>query len=158
MESKRTRAIVVVVVVAILIALFFIFRGGEDSDSTQTTPTVPTMSTTPTTGEPSANDPGRAETRPESRPKPEPRIPEIEVVDGAPKGGPADLEFVRGEQVKFVVRSDLAEEIHVHGYDVTAEIPAGGKAVVEFPAELEGIFEVELHGSGALIAELTVRP
>ena len=61
-------------------------------------------------------------------------------------------------QVRFKVRSDAADEVHVHGYDVEEEVPAGGVASFSFPADIEGLFEVELHHSEAQIAELRVEP
>ena len=37
-------------------------------------------------------------------------------------------------------------------------MPAGGTVSFDFPAEIEGIFEVELEGRGEQIAELRVNP
>jgi hypothetical protein len=82
----------------------------------------------------------------------------IVVRNGEPVGGVQDLEYSAGEQVRFTVRSDVAEEIHVHGYDLMKDVSAGGTASFSFPAELEGIFEVELEGRGEQIAELRVNP
>jgi plastocyanin len=83
----------------------------------------------------------------------------IVVKEGEPVGGIAELEFNAGEEVRFKVESDEAEEIHVHGYDLMKEIPEGGGSVTfEFPAEIEGIFEAELEGQGVQIAELRVNP
>ena len=96
--------------------------------------------------------------RTEEAPPPEPAIEAIVVRDGAPVGGPAELEYDAGEQIRFRVRSNVADELHIHGYDITREIPAGGTVTVSFPADLEGIYEAELHGSGELIAELRVNP
>lgn len=87
-----------------------------------------------------------------------PAVETIVVRDGKPVGGVQRLEYDAGEQVRFSVRSNAADEVHVHGYDVTERIPAGKAAPVSFPAEIEGIFEVELHGSGTQIAELRVNP
>jgi hypothetical protein len=89
---------------------------------------------------------------------PKPAIETIVVRDGAPVDGVAELEYDAGEEVRFRVRSNTADEIHVHGYDVTKEVPAGGSVTVSFPAELEGIYEAELHGSGEQIAEIRVNP
>ena len=91
----------------------------------------------------------------------EPAKPAVETIvvrGGSPVGGVRKLEFDAGEQVRFRVRSDIADEVHVHGYDVGKEIPAGGTVTLSFPADIEGIFEVELHGSGAQVAELQVNP
>jgi hypothetical protein len=60
--------------------------------------------------------------------------------------------------VRFRVRSDKPEEIHVHGYDVTYDIPTDRTVTVSFPAEITGIFEIEFHGSGELIGQLRVDP
>ena len=87
-----------------------------------------------------------------------PAIPTIVIRDGEPVGGVEELEYDAGEQVRFRVRSNRADEVHVHGYDIEKEIPAGGTVTLSFPADIEGIFEVELHESEAQIAELRVNP
>jgi hypothetical protein len=86
-------------------------------------------------------------------------VPTIVVKDGEPVGGVEELEFSAGEQVRFKVTGDEAEEIHVHGYDLMEDIPAGGGTVeFDFPADIEGIFEGELEGQGTQILELRVNP
>jgi hypothetical protein len=80
------------------------------------------------------------------------------IKDGKPDGGIAEISVDEGETVRFKVTSPVADEVHVHGYDVEKEVPAGGTAVVAFPADIEGIFEVELHHSEEQIAELRVNP
>jgi hypothetical protein len=85
-------------------------------------------------------------------------IPTIVIRDGEPVGGVQELEYDAGEQVLFRVRSNVADEVHVHGYDVEKEIPAGSTVLLSFPADLEGIFEVELHESEQQIAELRIDP
>jgi len=82
----------------------------------------------------------------------------IVVRNGDPVGGVQELEYSAGDQVEFTVRSDVADEIHVHGYDLMKDVEAGGSASFSFPADLEGIFEVELEESGTQIAELRVNP
>jgi hypothetical protein len=85
-------------------------------------------------------------------------VPTIEVKNEEPVGGVQELEFESGEEIRFRVSSDAAEEIHVHGYDIAKEVPAGGTVEFSFPAEIEGIFEVELEALGTQIAELRVNP
>lgn len=86
-------------------------------------------------------------------------VPTIVVRNGSPVGGIKQLEYSAGEQIKFKVDGDEAEEIHVHGYDLMKDIPAGGGTVeFDFPAEIEGIFEAELEGKGVQILEMTVNP
>jgi hypothetical protein len=56
------------------------------------------------------------------------------------------------------VNSDVADEIHVHGYDFKKNVEKGGSVSFSFPAKIEGVFEVELEDAGEQIAELRVRP
>lgn len=86
------------------------------------------------------------------------KVPTIVVRHGEPVGGVEELEYDSGDQIRFEVSSDVAEEIHVHGYDLMQDVAAGGVASFDFPAEIEGIFDVELEGSGEQIAELRVNP
>lgn len=91
-------------------------------------------------------------------PTAETSVPTIIVKDGEPVGGVAEIAVGAGEDVRFKVSSDQAEEIHVHGYDLAQTVPAGGTVEFDFPAELEGIYEVELEKLGVQIAELRVEP
>lgn len=86
------------------------------------------------------------------------KVATVVVRDGEPVGGVAALEYSAGDQVRFEVTSDVADEVHVHGYDLLETVSAGGTASFDFPAEIEGIFEVELEGRGVQIAELRVNP
>lgn len=85
-------------------------------------------------------------------------VPTIVVRDGEPVGGVQELEYSAGEEIRFRVSSDTAEEIHVHGYDLMKDVPAGGTVEFDFPAELEGIYEAELEGLGVQIIELRINP
>jgi plastocyanin len=88
--------------------------------------------------------------------------PEVTTIvvgkDGKPVGGIAEIDVNKGDEVRFRVKSAIAEEIHVHGYDLMKDVPAGGTVTFEFPAELEGIFEAELEGEAEQILELRVEP
>jgi hypothetical protein len=87
-----------------------------------------------------------------------PSAPTIVVKNGEPVGGVRELEYNAGDEIEFTVDSDVADEIHVHGYDLMKDVPAGGSVSFSFPAEIEGIFEVELEGLKEQIAELRVNP
>ena len=52
----------------------------------------------------------------------------------------------------------VAVQVHLHGYDISRDVKPGSRARFSFEANAEGIFEVELHGSGTQIAELVVEP
>ena len=84
--------------------------------------------------------------------------PTIVIRDGEPVGGVRELEYDAGDQVRFRVESDVADEVHVHGYDLSEDVPAGGEVSFDFTAEIEGIFEVELEERVEQIAELRVNP
>jgi hypothetical protein len=56
------------------------------------------------------------------------------------------------------VRSSVADEVHVHGYDLMKDVEPGKTVTFSFPADITGIFEVELEGAGKQIAQLRVDP
>jgi hypothetical protein len=64
----------------------------------------------------------------------------------------------KGDTVRFRVRSSVAEEVHVHGYDLKLDVEPGKTATMSFPARLDGGFEIEFEHSGTQIAALTVNP
>ncbi len=66
-------------------------------------------------------------------------------------------EVARGDEVTVVVTSEIADEVHVHGYDVYADLSPGIRTEFTFIADIPGIFEVELEGSHDLLFELQVR-
>jgi hypothetical protein len=86
--------------------------------------------------------------------------PTIRLHDGEPVGGVEKLQVSSGEPVRFRVTSDIEGEVHVHGYDFEKPIKAGGSVSFDFPAKLEGAFEVEMHHGGGEnpIADLIVEP
>jgi FtsP/CotA-like multicopper oxidase with cupredoxin domain len=85
----------------------------------------------------------------------------ITVNNGNPVGGVKTLTYNQGDQVQLEVRLNTPEEeVHVHGYE--KEAPAEKSPVrLSFPANLDGVFEIELHKldhTEAPIAELHVNP
>lgn len=143
MQSSVVRTGMLLVITAVAVSLF-ILLSDEDSDSGSDTTTANTESTiqTSTAEVPSAP------------------TASIVVQGGQPVGGIEEIEVTKGDEVRLQVSSDSTGEIHVHGYEIEKPVEAGGTAEVSFPAELEGVFEVELHGDGSetQIAELTVQP
>ena len=150
MQSNTVRVIAGVAAVALIVVLLVVLQGGSDSKD-------PTTSAT-TIAEPTGNDRAQRREERERKATSKPAIPVIVVRDGEPIGGVAELSFDQGQQVRFKVSSDLTDEIHVHGYDISKEVNAGGSASLDFNADIEGIFEVELEELGTQIAELRVNP
>ena len=70
-------------------------------------------------------------------------------------GGITRATLEKGAPVVLVVRADVADHVHLHGYDVMRE---GAPARLAFRADLVGVFEVELEERKVPIAELEVRP
>jgi hypothetical protein len=62
-----------------------------------------------------------------------------------------------GQKVRVRVEADHAEEVHVHGYDLKADVAQGKPAVIDFTADVPGVFEVELEESGRSLFELQVQ-
>ncbi len=64
----------------------------------------------------------------------------------------------QGRKVAIVVRSDLSDHVHLHGYDLMADVAPGSPARIQFEADTPGRFEMELEDRGLQIADLEVRP
>lgn len=121
--------------------------GGGDEPTGTTTDIYDTTTTTQTTTE--------TETTP---PAAKPTVVPIVVENGQPKGGIVRRTVTEGDRVVIVVKSDVADEVHLHGYDIMRDVAAGGTARIAFKAALPGRFEVELEQRGVQIADLTVEP
>lgn len=83
-------------------------------------------------------------------------VVKIVVVNGAPKGGIVRETVKKDDRVVLVITSDVADEIHLHGYDISRDVAAGGTARIPFKATIPGRFEVELEDRGVQIADITV--
>jgi hypothetical protein len=68
------------------------------------------------------------------------------------------LKFTEGDTVRFRARSDVPEEVHIHGYDIAKDLPANKAITVSFKATITGIFEIEFEHAKQQIAELRVDP
>jgi hypothetical protein len=80
----------------------------------------------------------------------------IHVVAGKPEGGVRKITVKKGDPVRFTVDSDVADEIHVHGYNFHKDVEKGGSVSFNFPATIEGIFDIELESRSEQIASLEV--
>ncbi len=147
--SRAQRVGILLAALAIAIAAFVVLRPGDD----EPTSTTPAATTTAPTRESSTTTPTEA-----PAPKPRPRAVEIVARDLQPVGGVKKITLRKGETIRMIVRSDAADEAHLHGYDVSQEVGPGTVARFAVPATLEGIFELELENAGVPIAEVTVEP
>jgi plastocyanin len=145
------RIAILAVAVVVLVGGFALTRGGDEEPR-------PTEPTTTVNAETTAQDSATTAPREEPAPPPPPRFETIRIRGRAPVGAPATLKFSSGDTVRLRFRSDVAEEVHIHGYDKYVDVPAGGTATARFEADAEGVFEIESHGSGELLAKLQVAP
>lgn len=84
---------------------------------------------------------------------------ELEVVVGADGVDEVERFEVRlDRKLRLVVRSELADHVHLHGYDLMEDVGPNAPATIEFTATAPGRFEIELEERGLEIAELEVRP
>jgi hypothetical protein len=87
------------------------------------------------------------------------KVPTIVVDKNAePVGGIAELTYHKGDQIHFKVKSAIADEVHLHGYDIPKDVKAGGTVTFDLPATIEGVFEAEMEYQKRQILELTVEP
>ena len=61
-----------------------------------------------------------------------------------------------GDVVLISIESDVAEQAHLHGYDILVDVAPGETATILLTADTPGKFEIEFEQSGAFIAELVV--
>lgn len=92
-----------------------------------------------------------------------PVVPAETVFEFALAGGqltqaPAALRVIEGERLRLVIRSDHDDELHVHGYDLSAAIKAGEPASLAFTAAHSGRFALELHHAEIELGALEVLP
>ena len=142
------------------VVLFLVLRPEDRDDAAATT--TPTGTTT--TNETTTSD-TETETETESTPTttappppPQPQRISIRVRNGGPVGGVKRMTVERGERLQLIVRSDVADHVHVHGYDLFKDVAPGMPARFAFRASTVGGFEIELEDRHLLLAELQVEP
>jgi hypothetical protein len=163
MRTRGVRAGIAVTALAAAVVLFVVLAGADDPATNPATTQLESAQTTTGGQSPAApttqSKPAQETTTAGEPPDPEPPpIPRIVVRDGQPVGGVARLEYESGQRVRFTVRSDSADEVHVHGFDIKKDVPANGSVRFEFRADIEGVFEVELETTHVQIAELRIEP
>ena len=151
--TNRSRVGLLVLAAVVAVAAF-VFLSPEDTDETADDPgspaaqTVPKEDSRPTATAPSA---------------PPPAADEIVLRSGKPEGGVQRIEVEAGGTVRLLVSSDQADELHLHGYDITRRAAPGKPARFRFVAKAEGVFELESHtaedaGLDPLVGRLVVEP
>jgi hypothetical protein len=115
--------------------------GGDDDTAADTTSTTSTtIASTATT----------------AAPEPEATVLEVVVAGGQVEGGVRDEQVAVGDEITIRVTADVADEIHVHGYELLADTLPGESVDLTFVADIPGQFEVELHDAGLVLLNLVV--
>jgi len=152
MSFSPKKTVVGAILVVVALGLFLIIKPDESKNEdpgTRETPVAVTGPSGATSAKPKTKEPA---------PPRRPSAPVFEVKDGQPVGGVQKLEVNEGDDVRFTVKSDAEEEVHVHGFDVSEPVGPGKPARFDFKAGFTGIFEVELEHSAVPIIELQVNP
>lgn len=82
----------------------------------------------------------------------------VVTVEAGSVAGGGRISVDQGSTVRLIVTADVTDRVHVHGYNIFGEVAPGVPAVLEFDADIPGIFEVELESSGLELINLVVSP
>jgi plastocyanin len=84
------------------------------------------------------------------------KVFDVSVEDGVMN--PDEIEVAEGDRVTLRLTSDAPLEVHLHGYDLEAEVAPDEPADLSFEANLTGRFEIEDHDQGEALGALLVQP
>ena len=135
--ALRSRLGAALAVLALLVSV----SCGSDDD----TPTVASDTPVPTTVAGS------------SAPAPARTVLAATVRGGSVVEGGSRQRATLNEAVTIRVTSDVADEVHVHGYEKKFAVAAGQTGEVTFNANIPGVFEVELEKAHKLLFTMEVR-
>ena len=144
--SHRTR---LRVLPAVLLLPLVASCAGSDP-STVTAPPSPTASAAVPSDQPTAVASGVASDTAQ-------QTISLTVSHGKVTGDTGRVHVKLGTRIRITVLSDVADEIHVHLYDLSQELSAGTPASVEFVADRAGVITVELEHSKLPLTHLQVQ-
>jgi hypothetical protein len=84
------------------------------------------------------------------------RTIEVSFAGGRVSGGVRTERVALGETVRLRVTSDVADEVHVHTYDLIGAVGPDMPADIEVDATIPGRHEVELEDRGRVLMTLEV--
>lgn len=88
----------------------------------------------------------------------EPAPIHLVVKDGKLVSGPNLVKLKRDDPVVLTIVADVADELHVHGYNLHARLEPHKPATIKFVAKRTGRFSFELHKSGAELGVFEIYP
>jgi len=133
----------------VAVVLFLLLRPDDVDEKPLTRPETTTTGTT--------------NTATVSVPQPPPGPPppanvRVTIRNGLPVGGVRRVTVAKGRLVVLVVTSDVADHVHLHGYDVMRDVGPERTARLAFRATIVGTVEAELEDRGVQIASITTKP
>jgi hypothetical protein len=153
MNPQFRTAALIAASLGLLLSLFLVLRPGNDDEGAA--PTSVEATTAPATTASATTETAPPATT-ASKPPDVVRIRITVASDTAPTVRRFSVK--QGRQVELVVQSEIADEVHVHGYDLMGDVAPGQPVTIAFKATAPGRFEIELEQRGLQIAELEVRP
>lgn len=155
---KARPALLGLLAVVVLAGLFVVLRDDEEEPAAE--PRAAQTTTAPASSEPESatTQATTTTTPPPVAPPVRPAAIRIFIEGGRPVGGIKRFTAIQGDPVELVIRSDIPETVHLHGYDIERAVAPGKPAQLRFVAEITGRFELELEESGVEIGDLSVTP
>jgi hypothetical protein len=82
----------------------------------------------------------------------------LRVAGGKLVDGPKVIRLKRNAAVVLTVLSDTADEVHVHGYNLSLKLVPNETATLRFIAKHTGRFTFELHKAGTELGAFEIYP
>jgi hypothetical protein len=97
------------------------------------------------------------EEKPDEKPRSEGKVIRVQVAGGEVSGVESTVAVPLGADLSIVVRSDEADEVRVHGYNLFDDVAPGQPAEINLTADIPGEFEVELEQTHLPLFSLQVQ-
>ncbi len=81
----------------------------------------------------------------------------VRVTGGRVDPAPRRVTVPVGTPVRLQVTSDVADTVHIHGYDEELALEPGRPGTLTFVADQPGLYEVETHETGLQLLQLVIR-
>jgi plastocyanin len=157
--TRRPSTVTALTALAAVVVLILAGCGGGGSDDTGAAGDEQTSS--PSASEPASESPSESPSDDATDDSTDDAVEiEVEIENGrvSPSGERVDVQV--GEPIRFVVDSDVADELHVHSTPEHsfAVKPGDDDKEFEFTLNQPGVVDVELHELGDVVVSLAARP
>lgn len=90
--------------------------------------------------------------------EPPSNLVEAEFIYTSSNYEPKSVEVKQGQKVVLKITADIADEAHLHGYDLSKALVPGQSVTIEFTADKTGRFDLELENLGKSLGVVAVYP